>query len=89
MEKESICICRCEEVTQEEIKAAIEDGATTMNEVKRWTRAGMGLCQGKTCSRQVMRIIAEETGRPLKDIPPATHRNPVRPMEIGLMTKEE
>lgn len=53
-------ICRCEEVSREEIEKAIEDGAVTANEVKRFTRAGMGLCQGRTCRRLVERILSEK-----------------------------
>ena len=41
-----IIICRCQEVTRQEILDAIEQGATTVDGVKRRTRAGMGLCQG-------------------------------------------
>lgn len=86
---EKVFVCRCEEVTIEELEAAIADGAVTMNEVKRWTRAGMGLCQGKSCSKLVMKILARRTGKDPSEIKPATHRNPVRPMPIGSMTKEE
>jgi len=60
---DEVFVCRCEEVTREELEAAIEDGAVTMNEVKRWTRAGMGLCQGKTCSKTVMAMLAQKTGK--------------------------
>ena len=52
-----LLICRCQEVTEAEIKAAIADGATTVDGVKRRTRAGMGLCQGKTCGRLVQQMI--------------------------------
>jgi bacterioferritin-associated ferredoxin len=84
---EEVFVCRCEEVTREELEEAIRDGAVTMNELKRWTRAGMGLCQGKTCSKTVMAMLAQKTGKPLSEIKPATYRNPVRPMPIGCMTK--
>ena len=81
MEKE-LLICRCEEVTEEEIRQAVQDGADTIAGVKRRTRAGMGLCQGHTCSKLVARIIAEETGKPLAEILPATVRPPVRPLAV-------
>lgn len=48
-----LAICRCEEVKQADIKKVIRQGATRMNEVKRLTRAGTGMCQGKTCGRLV------------------------------------
>jgi NAD(P)H-nitrite reductase large subunit len=77
-------ICRCEEVTRSEIEAAIEDGAVTMNELKRFTRAGMGLCQGRTCRRLTERILAEKTGVPLGEIAPSTFRQPVRPVKAEI-----
>ena len=86
--KKEVLICRCEEVTEEEIRQAIRDGADTIAGVKRRTRAGMGLCQGHTCSRLVARIIAEETGKPLAEIMPATARPPVRPLSVRTLSSE-
>ncbi len=80
-----LLICRCEEVTQGEIEAAIREGARSVNEVKRWTRAGMGLCQGKTCRRLVERIVAQETGQKPEEIQPSTHRPPTRPIELEVL----
>ena len=82
---EDIIICRCQEVTRQDILDAIADGATTVDGVKRRTRAGMGLCQGKTCERLVAKIIAEETGRPMAEILPPKSRIPVRPVKIGII----
>lgn len=57
-------VCRCEQVTEAEIRAAIRRpvGATTIDGVKRRTRAGMGQCQGGFCSPRVLEILAEELG---------------------------
>ena len=82
MDKDTI-VCRCEEVTAEELQAAIQKGAASLEELKRRTRCGMGLCQGKSCGKLVTRIIAEETGLADKDILPATDRPPVRPVTFG------
>ena len=73
------------EVARREIVEAIRQGATTVDGVKRRTRAGMGLCQGKTCERLVARIISEETGRPMAELLPPTSRMPVRPVKIGII----
>ena len=78
-------ICRCEEVSREEIEKVIEDGAVTVNEIKRFTRAGMGLCQGRTCRRLVERILSEKTGIPLSEIQPSTYRQPLRPVGSELI----
>ena len=49
-------------VTEQEIREAIRRpvGATTIDGVKRRTRAGMGRCQGGFCSPRVAEILAEE-----------------------------
>lgn len=63
-------ICRCEIVTEGEIVDAINRplGATTLDGVKRRTRAGMGRCQAGFCSPKTLEIIARETGREIVDI---------------------
>lgn len=63
-------ICRCEEVSEGEILDAVRGplGATTLDGVKRRTRAGMGRCQSGFCSPRVMDILARELGRDLTDI---------------------
>jgi glycerol-3-phosphate dehydrogenase len=57
-------VCRCEQVTEAEVRAAIRRpvGATTVDGVKRRVRAGMGRCQGGFCSPRVMEILSEELG---------------------------
>ncbi|WP_270771294.1 (2Fe-2S)-binding protein [Intestinibacter bartlettii] len=83
--EEDILICRCKEVTKAEIIEAIKDGATTIDGVKRRTKAGMGLCQGKTCERLVAKIISEQTGISMEELIPATKRISVRPIKIGII----
>jgi hypothetical protein len=75
-------VCRCEEVTRGELYAAAAE-TTDLNVVKSLTRAGMGLCQGKTCQRQVAATIAARHGIPIESVPPATPRFPVRPVPMG------
>ena len=55
-------ICRCELVTEGEIRDAIRRplGARTLDGVKRRTRAGMGRCQSGFCSPKVLEILTEE-----------------------------
>lgn len=80
---DDMIICRCEEITKGEIKAAIRNGMQTVNGIKRITRAGMGLCQGQTCQRLVTQIIAEELRQSVADIAPTTARGPVRPLNLA------
>ncbi|MEW6264005.1 MAG: (2Fe-2S)-binding protein [Thermodesulfobacteriota bacterium] len=81
---DDLVICRCEEITKGEIKAAVRSGLRTLNGVKRVTRAGMGLCQGQTCQRLVTQILAGELGLPPDGIEPATARAPVRPVRLSV-----
>ena len=57
-------ICRCELVTEGEIRMAIRRtlGATTLDGIKRRTRAGMGRCQAGFCSPKTVAILAQELG---------------------------
>lgn len=63
-------ICRCETVSEGQIVEAINRpiGATTMDGVKRRTRAGLGRCQSGFCGPKVMEILARETGKSILDI---------------------
>lgn len=89
MTDNEVIICRCEEVTKEEVVKAIRRGATTVNAIKRWTRVGMGLCQGKSCLQWVAKILSEETGKSMKNIKPHTSRPPVRPIKFSVRLTEE
>lgn len=83
-EDDDMIICRCEEITKGEIRRAIYDGMRTINEVKRYLRAGMGLCQGQTCQRLVQNIIASELGTKPTEVGMIQGRAPVRPVEIQI-----
>ncbi len=73
-------ICRCEEVTRKEIEEAIADGATTIAGIKKRTRAGMGLCQGRTCRRLVTQMLSKYKAP--EEILPDTSRPPVRAITV-------
>ncbi|HPZ15704.1 MAG TPA: (2Fe-2S)-binding protein [Sphaerochaeta sp.] len=88
-ENRDMLICRCEEVTLGEILDAIDDGFVTVKDVKRATRAGMGLCQGRSCSRTIARIISQRTGKPLDEVLPKSYRYPVRPEKMSAALSEE
>jgi NAD(P)H-nitrite reductase large subunit len=75
-------VCRCEEVLSEEIVAALAAGATTVDDVKRRTRAGMGSCQGIFCMPFIAAMVAQATGTPLDGVAPMTGRAPVRPIRL-------
>lgn len=63
-------VCRCELVTEGEILDAIHRpvGATTLDGVKRRTRAGMGRCQAGFCSPKTVELLARELGKDIGEI---------------------
>lgn len=61
-------LCRCEEVRVRDVRAMVREGASTLRMVRMLTRAGMGLCQGRTCANLVCHTLAQETGTPVSDI---------------------
>lgn len=63
-------VCRCEVVTEGEIMDAIHRplGATTLDGIKRRTRAGMGRCQSGFCAPKTVEILARELGRDISEI---------------------
>jgi len=81
--KQDNIICRCEEVTEKEIREAIQQGCRTITEVKRWTRAGMGICQGLSCTRLVERILCETQGISPAELEKRSIRQPLRPLSLG------
>jgi len=80
-----VFICRCEEVTLGEIERVIDEGYDTVDDVKRITRAGMGLCQGRTCSKVIARIISQKTGKPIEEVLQTGFRFPVRPEKLSAL----
>lgn len=63
-------ICRCERVSEGEIVDALNRNIdiSSVDAVKRRTRAGMGLCQGNFCGPRVRELIAREKKIPQEAI---------------------
>ncbi len=63
-------VCRCETVSEGEMRDAIRRNPPAMDidGVKRRTRGGMGRCQGGFCSPYVMKLISQEHGIPMEKV---------------------
>jgi D-hydroxyproline dehydrogenase subunit alpha len=81
-------ICRCEERTQSEVEALIDDGLEDVNTVRAQSRIGMGRCQGRNCASHVAATIARKTGRDIALMAPPTARPPVKPVPVGAVAEE-
>ncbi len=78
-------VCRCEDVTRGEIERAIDEGACEVNQVKAWTRCGMGPCQGRTCADIVGELVALRVGG-REAAGYFTGRLPLRPVSLEVVT---
>ncbi|MTI95571.1 MAG: (2Fe-2S)-binding protein [Firmicutes bacterium] len=88
MADKDVIICRCEDLTREEVRKLIEAGFTTIEEIKRVSRCGMGPCQGRTCHQLLVREIASITGQSAEEIAPAVARPPIKGVKLGTLLKE-
>ncbi|HLR63533.1 MAG TPA: (2Fe-2S)-binding protein [Lentibacillus sp.] len=80
---DKVVVCRCEEVTMEDIKHTAEKYQCSAREVKLRTRAGMGYCGGRTCRPLVNAALEEATGeKPGNDLPLKV-QPPVRPVTLS------
>ncbi|MEQ8923393.1 MAG: FAD-dependent oxidoreductase [Marinovum algicola] len=78
-------VCRCEDVTRRDIDAALAAGAADMNQLKSWTRCGMGPCQGRSCGEAVAELVAGHVGgRETAGL--WTARPPLRPVPMEALT---
>jgi bacterioferritin-associated ferredoxin len=85
MMNDETIICRCEDVKWGEIRKVLDKGYTSLNEIKRITRAGMGRCQGKTCRRILLREIARYQKMKIEEIELTTFRPPTKPIKLGTL----
>jgi sarcosine oxidase subunit beta len=77
-----VIVCRCEDVTEDEVKAAIAHGYTDIEEVKRYTGFGTGPCQGKECHAFVALLLAKKIDIDPKSVCPFTARQPIHPTPL-------
>ncbi|WP_323766317.1 FAD-dependent oxidoreductase [Marinovum sp.] len=75
-------VCRCEDVCRSEIDAAVARGAGDLNQLKHFTRLGMGPCQGRMCGLNAARLMHPEADLRL------TPRAPVRPVSMDRLIGE-
>lgn len=78
-------VCRCEDVTRREIEHALDQGAVDVNQLKSWTRCGMGPCQGRVCGETVAALIADRSGN-RGTAGMFSARVPLRPLDLATLT---
>jgi NADPH-dependent 2,4-dienoyl-CoA reductase/sulfur reductase-like enzyme len=80
---DSTLVCRCEEVTAGAVRQAARTGCQGMNQLKAYTRCGMGPCQGRMCGPVAIEVLAEARNVPVSAIEPLRTRFPTKPIPVG------
>ncbi len=80
---DEVIVCRCEEVTAGRVREAVGLGCLGANQLKAFTRAGMGPCQGRVCGPTVHGVIATARGVPPAEVETFRTRFPTKPLTLG------
>lgn len=80
-------ICRCEGIKYSTLNNALENGFTSISELKLKTRVGMGPCQGRYCGQIVLDILKHNCGVQIKESDFFTSRIPFIPLNIEHLTE--
>ncbi len=75
-------VCRCEDVTIEELYDAIERGYDDLESLKRYTGFGTGWCQGKSCVALCAKLLVDKGGDAAL---PFTPRPPFHPTSLAVL----
>ncbi|EGD58433.1 FAD-dependent pyridine nucleotide-disulfide oxidoreductase [Novosphingobium nitrogenifigens DSM 19370] len=78
-------LARPERLGCRSLATLLDDGPPDPEQVKRLTRAGMGLCQGRRCREQVSLLLALAADLPPAKAPRGNWRAPVRPVPLGIL----
>jgi NADPH-dependent 2,4-dienoyl-CoA reductase/sulfur reductase-like enzyme len=76
-------VCRCEEVTAGTIRDVSRRGLTGPNQLKVFTRCGMGPCQGRLCGPTVVELLADEMNTRPADVGTYRLRPPIKPLRLS------
>jgi NADPH-dependent 2,4-dienoyl-CoA reductase/sulfur reductase-like enzyme len=75
-------VCRCEEVTLGQLREAFEGGCADPNQLKSFTRCGMGPCQGRFCGLTLCELVAEWRGSSVEEVGHLRLRTPIKPLAL-------
>ncbi|WP_219838497.1 (2Fe-2S)-binding protein [Paenibacillus sp. R14(2021)] len=89
MKESSFIVCRCEEVTMEQLESAYQSGCCTSRQLKMKTRATMGACQGRVCRRLIETWLYEHDPKASPNAELLSCRPPIRPITFGCLAKGE
>ncbi|MCI4436097.1 MAG: (2Fe-2S)-binding protein [Ignisphaera sp.] len=66
--RKPVIICRCNDVTLDDIVEAVKAGIDDFEVLRRYLRIGFGPCQGRSCILLAARIFARLTGKRVDEV---------------------
>ena len=82
-------VCRCEDISEEDVIKAIDAGYTDIEELRKKLRIGMGPCQGRVCIQIILKILEKKTGKKVSKVNLPTSRPPIVPVSLGTLASDE
>ena len=78
-----------DQMSRRNLQTQLKDNPVNPNQIKRLTRAGTGICQGRNCREQVALLLAQESNTDITEVPLMTYRPPVRPLPLNVMWPDD
>lgn len=85
--KQPIIICRCRDVTLEDVEKVLNEGIEDIESLKRILGIGMGPCQGRTCIPLLISILSRRLKKSPEELLIPKVRAPIVPLPISLLLK--
>jgi len=85
---DDVLVCRCEEVSAGSIRALVKLGCVGPNQVKSFSRSGMGPCQGRMCGLTATEVIAQASGLTPQQVGYYRIRPPLKAVTLGQLAED-
>ncbi len=82
-------VCRCEEITLKQLKAALSDRNLRIKDLKRMTRMGMGACEGRMCGPFVIELLRHRLNVTVEDVGNLKPRPSTKPVALGVLAADK
>ena len=82
-EDDATIVCRCEEVSAAQVRESVALGCLGPNQLKGFSRCGMGPCQGRFCGLTISEMIAAQRNVSVAEVGALRLRPPVKPLMLG------
>lgn len=82
-------VCRCEEVRVADIRSSVAAGCRGPNQLKAFTRCGMGPCQGRMCGLTAAEVIAATADMAVTEVGYQRVRPPLKPVHLSILAQAD